>query len=50
MDILFITLLILAGLLFLTFGFSILVLKYLKGSKLYYFVKKHLITDDDLES
>lgn len=49
MYILFIILLILASLVFTTIVFSILVLKYLKGSKLYYFVKRHLVTDDDLE-
>jgi hypothetical protein len=49
MYILFIILLILASFVFTTIVFSILVLKYLKGSKLYYFVKRHLVTDDDLE-
>jgi hypothetical protein len=35
---------------FLTIGFSIMVLNKMKGSKLYYFVKRHIITDEDLEN
>jgi hypothetical protein len=49
MKTLFISLLILLSIIFLIFGLSLFVLKHLKGSKMYYFVKRHLITDEDLE-
>lgn len=50
MKILLITFLIIYCLLFITIGLSILVLKYLKGTNLYHFIKRHLITDEDLEN
>ncbi len=50
MKILIITILAIFGILCLVVGLSIIVLKRMKGSKLYYFVKRHIITDEDLEN
>lgn len=33
----------------LIIGLSIIVLKRMKGSKLYHFVKRHIITDEDID-
>lgn len=47
----FIVFVLVVFLLFLVvFGFALFTLKHFKGTKLYNFVKRHLITDEDLES
>lgn len=33
----------------LVIGLSIIVLNRMKGSNLYYFIKRHIVTDEDLE-
>jgi hypothetical protein len=45
-----ITMLSIFALFYLTVGLSMMVLKKMKGTKIYNFVKKHIITDEDLES
>ena len=49
MGILAVTILSIVITFLVAFGFSLFTLKYLKGTKVYNFVKKHLITDEDLE-
>ena len=49
MKTLVITTLAIFGLFCLVIGLSMIILKRMKGSKLYHFVKRHIITDEDLE-
>lgn len=50
MKILIITILAIFMVVCLVIGLSMVVLKHMKGSKLYHFVKRHIITDEDLEN
>jgi hypothetical protein len=50
MNTLIITILAIFGIFCLVIGLSIIILKRMKGSKLYHFVKRQIITDEDLEN
>lgn len=46
---LLLTFMILIGILWVFFLYCVFIMEYLKGSKQYYWIKRHILTDEDLE-